>query len=76
MMSSTKSLLIIAAAFFAAGVAFAANETAKVAGCCAKAQASGKACGHACCVENAKKGDNCTKCGGAGKIEKKADAKK
>jgi hypothetical protein len=70
-MKSTKSLLVIAAAFFAAGVAFAANNPAsKVAGCCAKAQASGKSCAHACCVENAKKGDNCTKCGGAGKIEK------
>jgi len=67
-MKSTKSLLVIAAAFFAAGVVFAAES--KVAGCCAKAQASGKTCSHACCVENAKKGDNCTKCGGAGKIEK------
>lgn len=70
-MKSTKSLLVIAAAFFAAGVVFAAENTAsKVANCCAKAQAGGKACSHACCVENAKKGDNCTKCGGAGKIEK------
>jgi hypothetical protein len=70
-MNSSKSLLVLAAAFFAAGLAFAAEGTAsKVAGCCTKAQAGGKDCAHACCVENAKKGDNCTKCGGAGKIEK------
>jgi len=76
MIKSSKSFLVIAAVLFAAGVSFAANGAAKVAGCCTKAQASGKACPHACCVENAKKGDNCTKCGGAGKIEKKSDAKK
>lgn len=75
-MKSSKTLLVIAVAFFAAGISFAANETSKVAPCCAKAQASGSACTHACCVEAAKKGDNCTKCKGAGKIEKKADVKK
>jgi hypothetical protein len=47
-----------------------------VAGCCTKADAAGKTCAHACCVEAAKAGNNCTKCGGAGKIEKKTDAKK
>jgi hypothetical protein len=43
----------------------------KVANCCAKAKTDGKTCAHACCVEAAKAGNNCTKCGGSGKIEVK-----
>jgi hypothetical protein len=71
----TNSLVAIAvASMFSAGVMFAADKTAesKVAGCCTKAQADGKTCAHACCVESAKAGNNCTKCGGAGKIAKQA----
>jgi hypothetical protein len=67
-------LAITVASLFAAGALFAADS--KVAGCCTKAQADGKACSHACCVEAAKAGNNCTKCGGSGKVEKKAEAKK
>jgi hypothetical protein len=78
MKNITKSFVaIVSASVFAAGLMFAADSSAsKVAGCCTKAQGEGKACAHACCVEAAKAGNNCTKCGGAGKIEKKADAKK
>jgi hypothetical protein len=75
----SKSILTIAvASLFAAGLAFAAAEKAasKTAKCCADAQAAGKKCTHGCCVESAKKGDNCTKCKGEGKIEQKAAAKK
>jgi hypothetical protein len=69
-MKKSISLLAITAAFFAAGV-FAAEKAAetKVANCCTKAKADGKTCSHACCVEAAKAGNNCTKCGGSGKIE-------
>ena len=61
------------ASLFSAGVMFAAEKQteSKVAGCCTKAQADGKTCAHACCVEAAKAGNNCTKCGGAGKIATK-----
>jgi hypothetical protein len=72
----SNSLLALAvASLFSASVMFAAAEKSsesKVAGCCTKAAAEGKTCAHACCVENAKAGNNCTKCGGAGKIAKKA----
>lgn len=74
MKKSAKSLMTFAVvSLFAAGLAFAAAEKVenKTAGCCTKAQGEGKTCAHACCVENAKKGDNCTKCKGSGKIEKK-----
>ena len=68
-MKKSISLLALSVAFFAAG-AFAADKTeTKVANCCAKAKADGKTCSHACCVEAAKAGNNCTKCGGSGKIE-------
>jgi hypothetical protein len=71
----TNSLVAIAvASLFSAGVMFAADKTtteSKVAGCCTKAQADGKTCAHACCVEAAKAGNNCTKCGGSGKIAAK-----
>ena len=73
----SNSLLAVAiGSLFSASVMFAAAES-KVAGCCAKAQGEGKTCTHACCVEAAKAGDNCTKCKRSGKIEqKKAGAKK
>ena len=70
----TNSLVAIAvASLFSAGVMFAQDKQAesKVAGCCTKAQADGKTCAHACCVEAAKAGNNCTKCGGSGKIAAK-----
>ena len=76
-MKSPKSLLAFAlVSFFAAGLYAADKVESKVAPCCAKAQADGKTCTHACCVEAAKAGDNCTKCKGSGKIETKAASKK
>ena len=72
-MKYSKSIIAIASMFIA-GVVFAATTESKVAGCCTKAKADGKTCAHACCVEAAKAGDNCTKCGGSGKIA--APAKK
>jgi hypothetical protein len=39
--------------------------------CCAKAEGKGEKCSHDCCVEAAKAGDNCAKCGGEGKVEPK-----
>ena len=78
MTKSLKSLIaIVALSLVTAGFAFAADKVEnKAAGCCVKAQADGKTCAHPCCVEAAKTGDNCTKCKGSGKIEKKAGAKK
>jgi hypothetical protein len=78
-MKSSKSFLaLIALSLATAGFVFAAADKAesKPGKCCAKAAAEGKTCAHPCCVEAAKEGNNCTKCGGAGKITKKADAKK
>ena len=79
-MKSSKSIVsIIAASLFIVSLAFAADgkaPAAKVAGCCAKAQTADKTCAHPCCAEAAKAGENCAKCGGSGKIEKKAEAKK
>jgi hypothetical protein len=70
--SSTSLLALVFASLFAAGVMFAADKSGnKVAGCCTKAKNDGKTCAHACCVEAAKAGNNCTKCGGSGKIDKK-----
>ena len=45
--------------------------TAMAAGCCASAEAKGEKCTHGCCVEAAKADNNCEKCKGSGKIEKK-----
>jgi hypothetical protein len=64
-MKSLKSLLALVV-ISGAGFAFAADKApapteAKVANCCVKAKADGKTCSHACCVENAKAGNNCTK---------------
>ena len=84
LMKNPVKSVIAFALMFAAGVAFASDGAkkeaapaeAKVAGCCAKAAKDGGACGHGCCVEAAKAGDNCAKCGGSGKVAKKAEAKK
>ena len=79
MKKSSKSFLaLIALSLATAGFVFAADSTPanKAGACCTKAAADGKACAHPCCVEATKAGNNCTKCGGAGKIEKKAEAKK
>ena len=78
-MKSSKSFLaLIALSLATAGFVFAADKAVenKVAGCCAKASADGKTCAHPCCVDAAKAGNNCEKCKGSGKIEKKAEAKK
>jgi hypothetical protein len=78
MSKSVKSLVaFVALSLVTAGFAFAADAVEnKTAGCCAKAAAASKTCDHPCCVEAAKAGNNCTKCKGSGKIEKKAEAKK
>ena len=73
-MKYSKSIIAMASLFIA-GAVFAATAESKVAGCCTKAKADGKTCAHACCVEAAKAGNNCTKCGGAGKIETPAAKK-
>ena len=80
-MKSNKLLLTLAiVSLFAGGALFAAEEkkeaVSKQAGCCAKAEAKGEKCGHECCVAAAKDGNNCEKCKGSGKIEKKEEAKK
>lgn len=78
MNKSLKSLLaLVVISMVGAGFAFAADKApakteAKVAGCCAKAKTDGKTCSHACCVESAKAGNNCTKCGGSGAMAKEA----
>jgi hypothetical protein len=81
-MKSKKLILSLAiASCFAVGALFA-EETKKEtpapkpAKCCAKAAESGAACTHGCCVEAAKAGNNCEKCNGSGKIEKKPEEKK
>ncbi len=71
--SSTSLIAFAIASLLVAGFAFAADGAkveAKVAGCCVKAKAADKACAHPCCVEAAKGGNNCTKCGGAGALAK------
>ena len=79
-MKSNKLILILAiVSCFAGGALFAAEEkkeapVSKQAGCCAKAEAAGKVCEHECCIAAAKAGNNCEKCKGSGKIEKKEEA--
>jgi hypothetical protein len=66
-MKTPKILLpLVIASLFATSFAFA--EESKQAGCCAKAEKSGKACTHDCCAAAAKDGKNCEKCGGSGAI--------
>jgi hypothetical protein len=43
----------------------------KLGKCCAAAKEKGEACKHACCVEAAKNGKNCEKCGGTNEEKKK-----
>jgi hypothetical protein len=75
MKKSSQSLIVAVAAIFASALAFAGEAPAsKAGGCCTKATKEGRVCAHPCCVDAAKKGDNCTKCGGSGKIVK-ADKK-
>jgi len=70
-----KTILLAIAAASLAFAPLAQAETTKPsgapAGCCKKAAASEKACGHGCCVTAAKDGKNCEKCGG--KNESKAE---
>jgi hypothetical protein len=80
-MKTLKKLIALAAlALFAAGFVSAEEKKetaseAKPAKCCAAAEKDGKACSHGCCVDAAKAGQNCGKCGGSGAMAKK-DAKK
>ena len=81
-MKSQKFLITLAVvSLFASGTMFAVDEkkdapVSKQAGCCAKAETAGEKCAHECCTEAAKAGNNCEKCKGSGKIEKKPEAKK
>jgi hypothetical protein len=49
---------------------------AKAAGCCTSAEAKGEKCSHSCCVEADKAGNNCERCKGTGKKEKKPEEAK
>jgi len=79
-MKSLKILVVLS--LLATGVSFAAAEekpaapASKQAGCCTKAEKAGEKCTHPCCGEAAKDGNNCEKCKGSGKIEKKEEPKK
>ncbi len=69
-------MMIVPALLFGASFGFAAEKqapapAARVAKCCATAAQNEKACTHGCCVEAAKAGKNCEKCGGAGMREAK-----
>ena len=81
-MKSNKFLITLAVlSLFTAGITFAGEEkkeapASKAAGCCAKSETKGEKCTHECCTEAAKAGNNCEKCKGTGKIEKKEEAKK
>jgi hypothetical protein len=47
--------------------------TAGPGGCCKKAQKADKECTHKCCVDAAKDGKWCEKCGGSGEKKKKEE---
>jgi hypothetical protein len=74
-MKNLRLILALAVAAFATAVVQAEEKKDAPAGqpskCCAKADAKGEKCSHECCVEAAKAGDNCQKCGGSGKVEPK-----
>lgn len=74
-MKNLRFIIALAVAAFAAAVVQAEEKKdaaeAKPAKCCAKADAKGEKCSHECCVEAAKAGNNCEKCGGSGKVEPK-----
>jgi len=76
MKKSLLALVLVPLLALAGGLYAADKVESKVAGCCMKAQADGKTCAHACCVESTKEGNNCTKCKGSGKIQKKKGKKK
>ncbi|MEX2044801.1 MAG: hypothetical protein WD941_05560 [Opitutus sp.] len=64
------------ALLFGSGLVFAADGKApapasKEAKCCMNAAKDEKKCAHPCCVEAAKAGNHCTKCGGSGPLETK-----
>ena len=66
-MKSTKSIIaLVVLSLLTAGFAYASSDKKE-------APASKQA---GCCVEAAKDGNNCEKCKGSGKIEKKEEAKK
>jgi len=79
-MKSPKSIVaLIVLSLLATSISFAGEEkkdapASQPAGCCAKADAKGEKCGHECCAAAAKDGNNCEKCKGSGKIEKKPEA--
>ena len=81
-MKSLRSIItLVVLSLLTAGLTYASNDkkeaqASKPAGCCAKSDAKGEKCGHGCCTEAAKDGNNCEKCNGSGKIEKKEEAKK
>jgi hypothetical protein len=62
------TFVFVAGAVFAAETKKEAAPASKVAACCDTAAKDGKVCAHGCCVEAAKAGNNCTRCGGAGAI--------
>ena len=74
-MKNLRLVLALAVAAFVAAAVQAEDKkdaaVAKPANCCAKADGKGEKCSHECCVEAAKAGDNCAKCGGSGKAEPK-----
>ena len=77
-MKSPKSILaLVVLTLLSTGLAFAGDDKkeSKAAGCCAKAEAKGEKCSHECCTAAAKDGNNCEKCKGSGKMEKKAEKK-
>lgn len=80
-MKSPKSIVaLVVLSLFAAGLSFAQEAkkdapASKQAGCCARAEKDSKACAHECCTAAAKDGNNCEKCKGSGKIEKKEEKK-
>lgn len=75
-MKKSSFLAIASLAFASFAFAAAGKVENKTAGCCAKAEAAGNTCAHPCCVAAAKDGNNCTKCKGSGKIEKKTADRK
>lgn len=80
-MKTLRMIVAFAVVGFAAAALQAAGEEkkempSKAAGCCASAEAKGEQCSHGCCVEAAKAGNNCEKCKGSGKIEKKEKKQK
>jgi hypothetical protein len=71
-MKTIRLVLTLAVVSFVTAAVQAEDAPAsKPAKCCAKAEGKGEKCTHDCCVEAAKAGNNCEKCGGSGKVEEK-----